>query len=133
MYASELMELARKNPEKYVGKQYKVSGHVAIDFDGVKHNEISIDSNGELNVKGLIVYINTSTKVEEIKKPVTFIEAVEACEKCLKVSCEYKGNVRKFTKSNRGSSHGNSILSYGWTPSIEEILYGTWYIESEDE
>lgn len=82
IYASELMELARKEPGKYEGKRYKVTDTL-IDRHSREY-ETAIVRSGTLRVKGdneLFAHVNSVTRLEEIlpePKPVTFKEAVTA-------------------------------------------------------
>lgn len=140
MYASELMELARKNPEKYELKKYKLVYGKLRNCAGEQLHEITI-KDGEFFDSGYAVYVNCSAQLEEIKKPVTYFEAAKACLEGKKVSCKYKGQTRAYERSlpdNRwmfscsAISEGLSHVAMG-TPTIEETLYGAWYIESEDE
>lgn len=85
MYASELMELARKEPEKYEGKQYKASGDVILKRTGDRADtDIITFKYGCPIVEGhATAFMSARTELEEIKpepKPVPFIEAREAFE-----------------------------------------------------
>ena len=92
MYASELMELARKEPKKYEGKRYKVidkrnTAYSMRTYDGVEHDELFI-KNGKAVYEGgcytmCTAFIASDTQLEEIPQPVTFMEAVNS-GKCIK-------------------------------------------------
>jgi hypothetical protein len=79
IYASELMELARKEPQKYEGKRYKVRDTL-IDRHG-KEYETAIFKSGNLRTYGgnmLFAHANSMTQLEEIPQPIPFDEAVKA-------------------------------------------------------
>ena len=79
MYASELMEWARKNPKEYAGKRYKVVNTCV--FEPLYDVKVNTFGNLVCGEGEDMVYINTHTQLEEIPpkpKPVTFMEAVNS-------------------------------------------------------
>ena len=135
LYASELMELARKEPEKYDGKRYKVLGLYCIGPESQFYGEVIVDSEGKLQGKGHDnwAYINSNTKLEEIPpepKPVPFMEAVKAYSEGKTVDCKV-GNCRYVYQKCEGDTpykamHEKNDESSG--VSAKEILEGTWHI-----
>jgi hypothetical protein len=131
IYASDLMTEARKNPEKYEGKRYKVIKGFLLDSEGVEHLEALITKHGNVIIPGQpwLAYVSPNTQLREIKpepKPVTFMEAVKAYEngKSIKVkdgsretTYNLSGDMAMFKGTN------DTILT------VSEILNGTWYIE----
>jgi hypothetical protein len=72
------MELARKEPQKYEGKRYKVVRGSARGYNGDESKEIKLCSSGQMSTGFLAAYISSDTELEEIPQPVTFMEAVKA-------------------------------------------------------
>ena len=129
MYASELMELARKEPEKYEGKRYRVLGLCCIGPERQHYSTVIVDSEGKLQGKGYDnwAYINSNTTVEEIPpepKPVTFMEAAEANENGKTVECKIYGCFNVY----RPHMTAGMIDQSGRAVSANEILHGKWYI-----
>jgi hypothetical protein len=100
IYASELMELARKEPQKYGNKKYTVKGW-AVTSDGKEVDRLTIIGLGSF-VTGVFddkwVFIRSDTQVEEIKpepKPVSFMEAVKAAIEGKKPTIVLRGS--KYT------------------------------------
>jgi len=76
MFASALMELARKEPQKYKGKRYKVTDTLC-DRTGRVYKTARV-KNGELECDEppfFYAHINSRTILEEIPQPVSFMEA----------------------------------------------------------
>ena len=87
IYASELMELARKNPGEYEGKKYKVTDcnerKTNVKDHGGKIIENIKVENGELMVDKPTYYdctafVNSRALLEPLPQPVTFMEAVNS-------------------------------------------------------
>jgi hypothetical protein len=82
IYASELMELARKEPEKYEGKRYKVEGEIQLRMGNHPDKREVVVENGILLLDGgCTTFITQNTQLEEIKpepKPVGFMEAMNS-------------------------------------------------------
>jgi hypothetical protein len=131
MFASELMELIRKNPEKHEGKRYKVTVGDRLFAGGtphgykeciVKNSEICSNDNASF---ALCIFSNT--EVEEIKQPVTWQEAIEAWANGKSVKCVYgdKPRVGIALYNNGGFLKDTDSCSL----SKAEIVEGIWYIE----
>ena len=135
MFASKLMELARKEPEKYEGKRYRVLGLCCIGPERQHYSTVIVDSEGKLQGKGYDnwAYINSNTKLEEIPpepEPVDFMEAVEAYERGEVVECALEGCKYVYQKSVTDVKYApmheqNDEDGY---VSLREILHGKWYI-----
>jgi len=136
IYASELMELARKNPERYEGKRYRVVNSYACDNAGEATEIIQIrcgtfgteDSDED-------VYISTTTILEEIPsepKPVTFMEAVEAYGKGETIRCKINHGGRTYEYDyipQFTCDFGYKFVAKGSCEiSSGEILRGKWFI-----
>jgi hypothetical protein len=135
MFASELMELARKEPEKYEGKRYKAIDAL-IDRYGEVY-ETAIVKDGTLRGDGdgiLFAHINSYTQLEEIKPeplPIPFLEAVKAysegktaeceCDKCKQLASK-----RTYVPSEIGSEMKDQS---GYAVTADEILHGIWFIK----
>lgn len=128
LYASELMELARKEPEKYEGKRYKVLGLCCIGPERQCYGEVIVDSEGRLQGKGYDnwAYINSNTKLEEIKpqpQPVPFMEAVKAMKQGKFACCSCDGETKVYGGLSFTTSSGYEAVT------TNEILYGVWTIK----
>lgn len=79
MFASELMEEVRENPDKYEKQVFEVTDGYALTSTGksVPHIIISAGTAREGHT-GNIAYFSTDTQVKEIKQPVTWQEAIQA-------------------------------------------------------
>jgi hypothetical protein len=126
MYASELMELARKEPEKYEGKRYRVLGLCCIGPERQHYSTVIVDSEGKLQGKGYDnwAYINSNTKLEEIPQSVPFAEAAAANEAGNTVECVESGYTHTYANGFDGlvDEHGNAVT-------VREILHGEWFIK----
>jgi hypothetical protein len=138
IYASELMELARKNPEAYEGKMYKVVegsrmynsltrtgcsecevryGRMTAsdDFLVMIYADTLLEEGAFIANVATRVYCTESTMLEEIlpePKPVLFMEAVEAYEKGSTVECKLDNEVYAFELT---SGYKCANESYGHT------------------
>jgi hypothetical protein len=138
IYASELMELARKNPEKCEGKRYKVVTGSRMYNSGtrLRYSECEV-KHGRLNSSdGYLVMIYADTLLEEIPpepKPVTFMEAVEAYEKGSTVECTAGSCAYTYEKSGDENKYQPMHEQGDSTPvSVEEILRGKWFIARKE-
>jgi hypothetical protein len=81
LFGSELMELARKEPQKYEGKRYKAVEYFVLDGSG-KARPVALVREGSLIFPDCMsAYIASETTFEEIKpepQPVSFNEARKA-------------------------------------------------------
>ena len=104
VYASELAELARKEPGKYKDKKYRAIEGRLITMDGTRIiDEFIVSDDGCLAFGKLRLYFANNTQVEEIKQPVIFMEAVNSGKKlkhsdwgeyyCLNRAMEILGNM----------------------------------------
>ena len=125
MFASELMELARKNPKEYEGKKYKVASGIAVDGFGKCYKEFGINRDGCFSTDNLMIFTNSDTKLEEISQPVPFMEAVKV--KCNKdgtrIICNHKG----ITKEYAGIAF--TTINKSEPVTFDEILHGEWFIK----
>jgi len=133
MYASELMELARKNPEAYEGKRYTVTDTL-IDRHSREY-ETAIVRSGALRGEGeneLFAHINSITRLEEIPpepKPVPFMEAVEAYSEGKTIEVQHGVIRRTYTPKRIGGDVQNILRDQnGLCIGPEEILNGKWFI-----
>ena len=98
MYASKLMELARKNQQEYEGKRYKCLLCKFADGLGGLHDEIIV-KDGKFYFadggSGYSVFVSYDTQLEEIPQSVPFMEARKAHE-------EGKVVIAKFPDFNSG-------------------------------
>lgn len=132
IYASDLMTEARKNPEKYEGKRYRVASDFAKKADGQSVLNCRIEE-GCLVVDGthMRVYFTESTTLEEIKpepKPVPTIDAVRAHHLNKQtIKCVLNGKEHVYTPyySQMKDKDGKAVTS-------NQILNGTWFIEEAD-
>lgn len=134
IYASDLMTEARKNPEKYEGKRYKVVQDYAITlnktgfFTEVTFKHGWLESDGGYNCA-----VFMDTQLEEIKpepKPVPFMEAVKAFAAVKTILCKYDGRCNIYKNGGRFKQLKDQN---DWGPSAHEILHGTWYIIDEED
>ena len=136
--AYELIKLAVENPEKYVGKRYKVTKTratcVSKLFDVVEFKKGKLSSE-VITLVGVendvrtdyVVSFNTRTELEEIKpkpQPVTFIEAVKALDKGHAIRCLTPVHGNQVYSCYDFKSQDGAVCTY-------EILEGTWYIEED--
>lgn len=125
IYASELMELARKNPQEYEGKRYTVAEGSAMyncATAGKRYTECKIIS-GDLYANDLPMMIFSDTILEEIlpePKPVPFMEAVKAYSEGKIIRCKLD-ECESTYQSNKPNDTFCQIESL-------EILNGTWHI-----
>lgn len=142
LYASELMELARKEPEKYEGKRYKASGDVILMRTGDRaKSDIIAFENGRPIVDGYATaFISADIILEEIPpepKPVPFMEAVKAYSEGKTIRCEVvpstTNQVYEYEPCGNGIAlHGYKLSTYkgsGTAVTTKEILEGKWFIE----
>lgn len=133
IYASDLMSEARKNPEKYEGKRYKVIGGSSLCADTEEHYECEVRG-GELMAKGDFVAVYSDTQLEEIKhelKPVPFMEAVKAYHNGKTIRCTHIFfGEREYKRQNDAGSLMKDDIHM--PISSDEILYGQWYIIDEE-
>jgi hypothetical protein len=135
IYASELMELARKEPQKYEGKRYKVAEGCAVDvISGERVYSIDI-AGGRFYSNNYGVAITTSVVLEEIPpepKPVTFMEAVEAYGKGETIRCKinHGGRTNEYDYIPQFTcDFGYKFVAKGSCEiSSGEILRGKWFI-----
>jgi hypothetical protein len=127
IYASELMEAARKEPEKYEGKRYKVTDTL-IDRHS-KEYETAIVRSGTLRVKGdneLFAHVNSVTRLEEIPpepKPVTASEAMAAMDdESKEIEWRHQGTVATF----KGTKNW-----YEKCISPMMLRRGEWYVKAK--
>lgn len=130
MFASELMEEVRENPDKYEKQVFEVTDGYALTSTGksVPHIIISAGTAREGHT-GKIAYFSTDTQVKEIKQPVTWQEALEAHAhgKAIKlvIHTGFKGDVVHIFNSDilmLKSQNGYILTS-------DVLLTGIWYIE----
>jgi len=122
MFASELMEKARKEPQKYEGKKYKaVGGNVIVDLNGENFKDAYV-ANGELKV-GAHVHARISSKLEleEIPQPVTFMEAINVRPN--RIICEHNGRSKEY------GGIAFTTVDNGSPVTFDEILNGKWFIK----
>ena len=82
MFASELMELARKEPQKYEGKRYKVvSGSPLENGSQTFYECVMCKGSFKSPGKNLYLAVFDDTKLEEIPQPVSFMDAVNSRKK----------------------------------------------------
>jgi hypothetical protein len=136
IYASELMELARKEPEKYAGKRYKTVVGAIINRDGECITGVMVDGDGEMLAGGSRrVYVTSNTILEEIPpepQHVTFEEARVAYEQGKMIRAEYPDfNHRqvKVMQQFMKDAHGAMSSNFGTELSFYIISNGTWYVE----
>ncbi len=129
MFASELMEAIRKEPEKYEGKRYEIPRGNCITGAGKPLNAVKVH-NGKLlvdNDSGNYAFASSYCELEEIKQPVTWQEAIAAWVngKAIYVCLEHG------TKYSYAAENNKLSTSHGGIPLItkQEIKSGTWYIE----
>ena len=129
MYASELMELARKNQQEYEGRRYKVVEGTSGMWNNAtmkRYTECVIDE-GKLYSDGYPMMIFDDTILEEIPpkpKPVTFLEAAKAFDdRVSAVECTCNGYTHTYTNRADGfvDENGNAVTT-------REILSGVWRI-----
>lgn len=127
LYASELMELARKEPQKYEGKRYKVVDG-AYDCDGHAVTELYVGTDGDFRNKldGYRVFVGYDTELEEIPQPVSFKEAVKAYSEGKTVECRQDNVATIYSKG-----HPNKLMKDddGDPLCPNEILHGEWFIK----
>jgi hypothetical protein len=136
IYASDLMSEARKNPEKYKGKRYRVIDAKAMWFGDffnvveVVKDEFTTTAtivgvkDGETTSK--VVSFNSRARLEEIKpepKPVPYREALEAHFKKHTIKCILNGkeHIYEYHYGRLKDDKGNAITS-------NQIINGVWYI-----
>lgn len=133
MYASELMEAARKDPEKYEGKRYKAECAL-IDYKGNSYDTCQFNKDGKLCAPSNTcdwAYINGNTTLEEIPpkpKPVTFMEAVKAYDEGKTIEC--KSSEFKKRTYQPGQYYPHEMLDkYADSITAKEIINGEWFIK----
>ena len=142
MRAYKLMKLATENPEKYIGKRYKVIDGNAKSFDvkqyryvefGEDYCEPGITLVGVENEKATnhVVSIDTRTDLKEVKsepKPVTFMEAIKAYWDGKTIHHKYNvgSGVSEYIPQEDG---GRLIDESGIAITASEIMEGDWFIK----
>lgn len=127
MYASELMELARKEPAKYEGKRYKVVGGTAITHSGEDIENVTLVLGGFAD-RNYRLYVSDNTELEKIPQPVSFMEAVKAYSEGETVECKtIPYGTEKYIPSER--SLDDVLRSSGGHIRVKEILHGEWFIK----
>ena len=135
LFASELMELARKEPEKYEGKRYDVVDGAVVDINGHEHSEFKVNRCGTFeDIKGeqLRLYVSDITELEEIPPPVPVLEAIKAYSEGKPVECKVDGETYTYDKGDGDGDPLCEMLSKeaGGGLSAREILHGEWFIKA---
>lgn len=127
MFASELMELARKEPQKYEGKRYKVSEGSAMYncATHLRYTECEIKG-GRLQSGAFPMMTFSDTELEEIPRPVPFLEAAKAYDEGTDIMCKHD-IFGEHTYHNTGSCGMKD--QNGYPVSAGEILHGEWTIK----
>lgn len=117
MFASELMEKVRENPEGYEKKIFEVTDGYALTSTGRSVPHIIVFSGtAREGHTGNIVYFSTDTQVKETRLPVAWQEALKA-----------KGNGKSVNYILDGVTH--VLLNSNTIGYIHDaIKNGTWYI-----
>ena len=142
MRAYKLMKLAIENPDKYIGKRYKVIDGNAKSFDAKQYRYVEFGEDycepgitlvGVENEKATnhVVSIDTRTDLKEVKsepKPVTFMEAIEGYWEGKTIYHKYRtdSNHSKYVPQGYG---GRLVDAQGFAITASEIMDGEWYIE----
>jgi hypothetical protein len=127
MKAYELMKLVKENPQKYDGKQFKVTKSVVVDMNGQSYKEFKINKHGEFTTGVYRLFINDIAEVEEIKQPIPFLEAVQAYAEGKTIRCESKEWGTRIYQNKE--THKMLKDDENMAIDVEEILEGVWYIE----
>ena len=134
LFASELMELARKEPQKYEGKRYKVV-EGAYDCDGHAVTELYVGTDGDFRNKfdGYRVFVGYDTELEEIPQTVIFSEAVKAAIKGKKPTITLDGDTYTLTaeKSMLSGKGYWLTITYNGDPAglSTGMIDGMWTVE----
>ncbi|MBV4423448.1 hypothetical protein [Clostridium tyrobutyricum] len=79
----------------------------------------------------ILSYFTLNSKFSLVNEPVDRMTAFKAFEKGKSIYCDYEGKKYHY---NRPSVYGNKLIdNLGDSISIEEILYGKWFIEEEEK
>jgi hypothetical protein len=130
MYASELQELARKNPEKYNGKEYKIIDGIIMNYTGKKFERIFINEYGELtNLFSEQLFFSFDTQIEEVKQKVSFFEAISNPKNLIASADINDGVWDRFNNVNY-TLQGLGILIETYSfKKYEQLINGKWYIK----
>lgn len=137
MYASELMELARKEPEKYEGKRYRVveGSRMYNCATNIKPYTECIIKYGKLHSEGFAMMVFSDTILKEIPpepNPVPFMEAREAFENGKVVTAKFpdfnsgKMLTVKYWKDSDGTNNSDPAEC---DLSFYIIRTAEWFIE----
>jgi len=125
MFASELMELARKNPKEYEGKKYNVITGIIRDCAGNMLDKIVIHDGVAMNIDHThVAYICSYTTLEPLPQPVSFMEAANSGKRIKPDNSSQNYESLDFWLSAMGDSSCISI----WA-NKRNYLNGGWLIE----
>ena len=124
MYASELMEKIRKEPEKYEGKKYK--GYPIMHPGGKLYDELTVhDGVFVVEEDSNWAFVSSHTELEEIPQPVTWQEALEANADGRKIQLD----IKRIDGVTIHHVFDKTLKSQcGWIATAEGIIKGKWYI-----
>ena len=141
MYASKLMELVRENPEKYEGRKYKVVSGSKLylpDYYNTKRTGECIIMNGNImceNIESQVHFhaaVLSDTRLEEIKQPVSFFEAISdphnkiKCDMPYSGLCDYDWVCYVLHYIAKSIAEGKEKHFY------KDLINAKWYIKDDD-
>ena len=127
VYASELAELARKEPGKYEGKRYRLTDGALMTFHGTELTDKFIITDGLFAFEKVRLYFANNTQVEEIKQlePATWQKAFLAGLKGLKIKpLGQYGTYPDFKDLNFAIVYLANRPDYA-----KNLISAEWYIE----
>jgi hypothetical protein len=133
MKAYELMYLAKREPQKYEGKKYKVVGGHAFDNEGGRLGATDIINveKGEMYFNNIFeLNISQHTELEEIQPSVDFLTAVKAYSEGKTIRWTNGNGTTYIYKPDKGKF--KEMVSQEFSAITDtEILEGQWYIKED--
>ncbi len=123
----EMIKELTENPEKEFVQKYNKKLHVFMTVDG----EVFYGIDGDGQTKPLVLDNWLKQEWEEVKEPVTFIDALRSDKKVMIKHQDLDGELRYMSETyNDIDDVMYNISSYFTAEGVREILLnGEWYIE----